>query len=444
MPRLKTYTDKPVVLLTNDDGPPCASSPNIYAFCKLLQSRLGWDVRVVIPDCQKSWVGKSYAISDIVTANYFYPLEPDGLKGEITQTRRPLKEGESMEWVLLSGTPATCANIALHNLYPGQIDLVISGPNHGRNSSTAFALSSGTLGAALAASLSVPVPGPLTSPSLHENHMPCIAISYGVVTRPVPDRILELASETAVDVCQQLFDNWGEDKEVGGKGLVPIYSINIPLVEAALEKNERKIVSTEMWRNAYGRLFKTTKLDPSLNWWSNASKPDQPVISSFVASLKASLLSVAEASEEEEKKKKNNQDQEQGQKSNIPPPRSKASYDPGDDPVQIVHGNMTSQDKPNTVQTSASLPSHPHTSKTSTAGPAALPTPAPPSPIVPKDTKEEDQQLKFHFAPNMHPLLFPPEGSVPEGTDAWAFAKGWISVTPMRAEYACLGATSME
>lgn len=59
--------------------------------------------------------------------------------------------------------------------------------------------------------------------------------------------------------------------------------------------------------------------DPSLNWWSNASKPDQPVISSFVASLKASLLSVAEASEEEEKKKKNNQDQEQGQKSNIPP-----------------------------------------------------------------------------------------------------------------------------
>ncbi|OXG36619.1 5'/3'-nucleotidase SurE [Cryptococcus neoformans Ze90-1] len=383
MPQLKTYTDKPVVLLTNDDGPPCASSPNIYAFCKLLQSRLGWDVRVVIPDCQKSWVGKSYAISDIVTANYFYPLEPDGLKGEITQTRRPLKEGESMEWVLLSGTPATCANIALHNLYPGQIDLVISGPNHGRNSSTAFALSSGTLGAALAASLSVPVPGPLTSPSLHENHMPCIAISYGVVTRPVPDRILELASETAVDVCQQLFDNWGEDKEVGGKGLVPIYSINIPLVEAALEKNERKIVSTEMWRNAYGRLFKTTKL-------------------------------------------------------------SKASYDPGDDPVQIVHGNMTSQDKPNAVQASASLPSHPHTSKTSTAGPAALPTPAPPSPIVPKETKEEDQQLKFHFAPNMHPLLFPPEGSVPEGTDAWAFAKGWISVTPMRAEYACLGATSME
>ncbi|KAE8537755.1 5'/3'-nucleotidase SurE [Cryptococcus gattii VGV] len=340
--------------------------------------------------------------------------EPDGLRGDITQTRRPLKKGESMEWVLISGTPATCANIALHNIYPGEIDLVISGPNHGRNSSTAFALSSGTLGAALAASLSVPVPGPLSSPSLHETHMPCIAISYGVVTRPVPVRVLELATETAVDVCQQLFDNWGEDKEAGGTGLVPIYSINIPLVETALEKNERKIVSTEMWRNAYGRLFKTSRL------------------------LSAK---VAEASEEHEGK---NPEHVQGHISNIPSRRSKVTYDQEDDPVQIIHGNMKSQDKPNTVQTSNSIPPNSHISTTSTAGPAALPTPVPPSLIVPKDTKEEDQQLKFQFAPDMHQLLFPPEGSVPEGTDAWAFAKGWISVTPMRAEYACLGSASIE
>lgn len=41
--------------LQNDDGPPSRSSPNIYAFVKALQQTLGWDVRVVIPDCQKSW-----------------------------------------------------------------------------------------------------------------------------------------------------------------------------------------------------------------------------------------------------------------------------------------------------------------------------------------------------------------------------------------------------
>lgn len=32
-------------------------------------------------------------------------------------------------WKLLSATPASCSNIALHNLYPGEIDLVVSGPN---------------------------------------------------------------------------------------------------------------------------------------------------------------------------------------------------------------------------------------------------------------------------------------------------------------------------
>ena len=36
-----------------------------------------------------------------------------------------MKEGETGEWVLLDGTPASCANIALHNLYKGEIDLVV-------------------------------------------------------------------------------------------------------------------------------------------------------------------------------------------------------------------------------------------------------------------------------------------------------------------------------
>jgi hypothetical protein len=29
--------------------------------------------------------------------------EPDGLRGEITDQRRPLKDGELMEWILLNG-----------------------------------------------------------------------------------------------------------------------------------------------------------------------------------------------------------------------------------------------------------------------------------------------------------------------------------------------------
>lgn len=68
MPPLPTYGKRPVVLLTvswvededqltvqNDDGPPADHSPNIYLFSKLLREKLGWDVRVVVPDGQNSW-----------------------------------------------------------------------------------------------------------------------------------------------------------------------------------------------------------------------------------------------------------------------------------------------------------------------------------------------------------------------------------------------------
>lgn len=100
--------------------------------------------------------GKAYQIKDIISGRYYYPKDPgtplllyikavltwvtDG-KGEISEKSRPLQEGEIGQWILLDGvslsvlslccpptvlqTPATCANIALHNLYNGEIDLVV-------------------------------------------------------------------------------------------------------------------------------------------------------------------------------------------------------------------------------------------------------------------------------------------------------------------------------
>ena len=68
------------------------------------------------------------------------------------------------EWILIDSTPvriafsfvasrcaelivisrkATCANLGMHSLYPPHsFDLVIAGPNFGRNTGSAFALSS--------------------------------------------------------------------------------------------------------------------------------------------------------------------------------------------------------------------------------------------------------------------------------------------------------------
>ena len=127
----------------------------------------------------------------------------------------------------------------------------------GRNTSTAFALSSGTLGAALGAVLAVPIPGPSSQPSLHIDHIPAIALSYGVVKRPVDPNTIDLAHDGALDVCERLWNDWGNEDDEGHR--VQVYSVNVPLVPDVLEKAKRKVVWTRMRRNAYGPLFQTTK-----------------------------------------------------------------------------------------------------------------------------------------------------------------------------------------
>jgi tubulin--tyrosine ligase len=81
-------------------------------------------------------------IHEEVPLYYYYPQHPDGYASEKSDVRRALKQNERKEWILLGGTPATCSSVGLRNLYPGKIDLVVSGPNFGRNTSSAFALSS--------------------------------------------------------------------------------------------------------------------------------------------------------------------------------------------------------------------------------------------------------------------------------------------------------------
>ena len=136
--------------------------------------------------------------------------------------------------------------------------LVILTHADGRNCSTAFALSSGTLGAALAAALSLPIPGPSSTSSLHERHIPAIALSYGVVDRPVPEETIDLAHEVSVDLVKRLWDNWGYEDDQGTP--VQVYSVNVPLVADKLRADKRKIYWTTMRRNSYGQLFKPTKL----------------------------------------------------------------------------------------------------------------------------------------------------------------------------------------
>ncbi|KAJ3934625.1 MAG: survival protein sure-like phosphatase/nucleotidase [Lentinula lateritia] len=250
---------RPRVLLTNDDGPPdTKESPYIFGLYKHLTERLGWDVKVVVPSSQKSWIGKAYQIKEITKGSYFYPTNPDG-EGEISPVSRPLKANEVAEWILLDATPATCANIGIHNIYPNEIDLVVSGPNLGRNSSSAFALSSGTVGAAMSSSLS---------------KIRSIAISYGTVTHPTPTTYFEPAHILGANIIEHLWQTWGSDEFGLKNSEVDLYNVNIPLIEPIISNEGLKIYWTTMWRTSYGRLFKPISGDSPQNSKVNPAGPD--------------------------------------------------------------------------------------------------------------------------------------------------------------------------
>ncbi|SCV68456.1 BQ2448_577 [Microbotryum intermedium] len=266
----------PRVVITNDDGPPTdmsGHSPFVYPFACALAEQLGWDVKVVVPSIQRSClvpgsnaqlklelsqtppppsglrVGKSYAITQVTTGRYFYPTGPNGTQGEQCELPRPLKEGEKTEWVLLDGTPATCANIAIHSLYPpGSIDLVISGPNFGRNTSTAFALSSGTIGAAMAAALS---------------HIPAIALSWGLMEgyKPPAQSFIQGAVDVSCQIVSKLWQLGWEQSD--NEHRVDVYSVNVPLMPSIISKEGPTVYWTEMAKTKYQRLFKSTSKIPA-------------------------------------------------------------------------------------------------------------------------------------------------------------------------------------
>ncbi|KAI5475502.1 tubulin-tyrosine ligase [Pseudohyphozyma bogoriensis] len=230
------------VLITNDDGRPTGAdghSPFVYHLARAVKEQLGWDYRVVVPSSQKSWAGKSYRIDDIVTGTYYYPAGADGTEGEELELPREAKDGEDAPWILIDGTPATCANLALQTLYPeGFFDLVLSGPNFGANASTAYALSSGTIGAAMSASLA---------------GMPAIALSFGMMPgyRPPPSEFLPPAFKASCEIIKNLHEAGWE--ESGAE----IYSINVPLLPSMLQEGGPKVQWTTMAKTGYSRLFKS-------------------------------------------------------------------------------------------------------------------------------------------------------------------------------------------
>lgn len=150
----------------------------------------------------------------------------------------------------MDGTPASCVQIGLYHFFEdrGPIDLVVSGPNYGRNSTAVFGLSSGTLGGAMEAAVC---------------RRKAIAISYAFNTRVHNPVHIAAASRLSVKLIDYLYKNWSSDAD--------LYSVNVPLVD---DVENRKVMWTNMLQNYWGpkSCFEETEDDTA-----NADEEEQRI-----------------------------------------------------------------------------------------------------------------------------------------------------------------------
>lgn len=123
---INTDRERPLILVTNDDG---ITAPGIRKLIEIM-NEIG-EVVVVAPDSPQS--GKGHAITINQTLS-FEKLNIDGPQSDYA----------------CSGTPVDCVKIALDKILTKRPDLVVSGINHGSNSSINV-IYSGTMSAAVEA-----------------------------------------------------------------------------------------------------------------------------------------------------------------------------------------------------------------------------------------------------------------------------------------------------
>jgi tubulin--tyrosine ligase len=178
------------ILVTNDDGPPSTqASPYVLPFVQTLEAA-GHTVSVIVPHTQRSWIGKAHIVGQDVQATQYYP--PDSSPNEHIEGSSNESNGK-YPWVLVNSTPAACSQLASCFFEDrGPVDLVISGPNYGRNTSALFALSSGTLGAALEA---------------RQCGYHAIALSFAFFDRSNPADVVDESCRQSLRICEWLAKN---------------------------------------------------------------------------------------------------------------------------------------------------------------------------------------------------------------------------------------------
>jgi len=197
--QLDAPADRPLILLSNDDG---IDAPGLHALVAALAS-LG-TLAVVAPAQEQSAVGHAITVRNPMRAHP-WPIEADG----------------TAVWArAVTGTPADCVKIACQRLLPRPPDLVASGINHGPNTAVNV-IYSGTVSAATEAAIL---------------GIPSMAISHCAWGR---DSNMVAASMWARRIAEQVLQN----------GLPTGVLLNVNVPDGALED----VVGVEVTRQARAR-----------------------------------------------------------------------------------------------------------------------------------------------------------------------------------------------
>lgn len=203
---------RPLILVTNDDGYNAPGINHLIEFVKEIA-----EVVVVAPDSPQSGMGHAITIDSTLE---LHRLDLEGAY-------------KGLQGYSTSGTPADCVKLALHEILDRKPDLVVSGINHGANSSINV-IYSGTMSAAIEAGVEgIPAIGfSLLDYSWSANFEACKsvvqtlvkeALDKGIPSGTVLNVNIPKTNGAAVKgmrVCRQAKANWKErfDKRVSPTG----------------------------------------------------------------------------------------------------------------------------------------------------------------------------------------------------------------------------------
>ena len=193
--------DKPLILVTNDDG---ITAPGLRALIRTMKE-IG-DVVVVAPDSPQSGMGHAITVDSTLFSKKVVIDQKNGAPSEYST----------------SGTPADCVKLALKVILDRRPDICVSGINHGSNSSINV-IYSGTMSAAIEAGIEgIPAIGfSLCDYSWNADFEPCLKHVKNIVSEALTNgmpkgtvlnvNIPKTKDLKGIKICRQARGNWNEE-----------------------------------------------------------------------------------------------------------------------------------------------------------------------------------------------------------------------------------------